>query len=37
MHGKFIISGNNFFIGSENFSTSSLNHNREVGIIIKKR
>jgi phosphatidylserine/phosphatidylglycerophosphate/cardiolipin synthase-like enzyme len=37
MHAKLIIAGNSFFIGSQNFSTSSLNHNREVGIIIKKR
>lgn len=37
MHAKLIMGGNSFFICSENFSTSSLNHNREVGIIIKKR
>ena len=37
IHAKIIIAGNGFFMGSENFSTSSLNHNREVGIIIKKR
>ena len=37
MHAKIIIAGNSFFIGSENFSTSSLNHNREVAVIIKKR
>lgn len=34
MHAKLILSKRKFFIGSENFSTSSLNKNREVGIIL---
>ncbi len=36
MHAKTII-GKKAFIGSENFTKSSLNRNREVGIILNKR
>ena len=37
MHAKLILSKKRFFTGSENFSTSSLNKNREVGIIMDHR
>lgn len=37
MHAKLILTKKKFFIGSENFSTSSLNKNREVGIILDHR
>ncbi|KPV46803.1 hypothetical protein SE19_03885 [Acidiplasma aeolicum] len=36
MHAKLIIGRNEFFIGSENFTKASLNHNREVGILARK-
>ncbi|MGC8608592.1 MAG: phospholipase D-like domain-containing protein [Thermoplasmata archaeon] len=36
MHAKMISGKREAFIGSENFSTSSLNKNRELGIIIKR-
>lgn len=34
MHAKMIVGNNNGFIGSENFSYSSLSKNREMGLII---
>lgn len=33
MHAKMILAGGRIFIGSENFSTTSLERNREVGVI----
>ncbi len=36
IHAKAIIGRKEVFIGSENFTKSSLNRNREIGIIIKK-
>ncbi len=36
IHAKAIIGAKEVFIGSENFTKSSLNKNREIGIIIKK-
>ncbi|MCY0887647.1 MAG: phospholipase D-like domain-containing protein [Alicyclobacillaceae bacterium] len=35
LHAKLVISDNDVFIGSENFSTTSLKDNREVGVIWK--
>jgi len=35
LHAKAVSGGQYGFVGSENFSTSSLNENREVGVIIK--
>jgi cardiolipin synthase len=34
MHAKIIVGSNYFFMGSENYSTTSLTDNREVGIIM---
>ncbi len=34
MHAKAEISGDEAFIGSENYSVSSLNENREMGLIL---
>ncbi|WP_287787622.1 phospholipase D-like domain-containing protein [Acidiphilium sp.] len=36
MHAKMIVGDRVGFIGSENTSTASLNHNREVGVILDK-
>ena len=36
MHAKMINTGRTVFIGSQNFSSTSLMKNREVGIIIRK-
>ena len=37
MHAKAEIAGDEAFIGSENYSTSSLNENREMGLILRGR
>lgn len=34
MHAKMIVGGNVAFIGSENFTTTSLQYNREIGILL---
>nr|WP_226827518.1 phospholipase D-like domain-containing protein [Igneacidithiobacillus copahuensis] len=34
MHAKMIVGGKDAFIGSENFSESSLNRNREMGLLL---
>ena len=36
MHAKMIHTGRFVFIGSQNFSSTSLQKNREVGIMVKK-
>ena len=37
MHAKAEIAGDEAFIGSENYSTSSLDENREMGLILRGR
>ena len=36
MHAKMIVGGRVAFIGSENVSRASLDHNREVGVLLDK-
>lgn len=35
LHAKLIAGAQHAFLGSENFTATSLNHNREVGIVLK--
>lgn len=35
IHAKLVVADGEAFIGSENFSTSSLENNREVGVVLK--
>jgi phosphatidylserine/phosphatidylglycerophosphate/cardiolipin synthase-like enzyme len=37
MHAKMIVGSKIGFIGSENFTTTSMTYNREVGILIDSR
>ena len=37
MHAKAVISGNEAFVGSENFSATSLEDNREIGLLLNGR
>ncbi|MBU2739998.1 phospholipase D-like domain-containing protein, partial [Acidithiobacillus concretivorus] len=37
MHAKAVISGNEAFVGSENFSVTSLESNREIGLLLNGR